>query len=86
MIAVTASSAGTSIAVQNAGTGIAPADVGKIFERFYRVDASRADSGMASGLGLAIIKTIMDLHRGRASVQSEVGGLTTFELYFPAPG
>jgi two-component system heavy metal sensor histidine kinase CusS len=86
VIAVTASSAGTSIAVQNAGTGIAPADVGKIFERFYRADASRTDSGMASGLGLAIVKTIMDLHGGRASVQSEVGGLTTFELYFPAPG
>jgi two-component system heavy metal sensor histidine kinase CusS len=86
VIAVTASSAGTSIAVQNAGTGIAPADVGKIFERFYRADASRTDSGMASGLGLAIVKTIMDLHGGHASVQSEVGGLTTFELYFPAPG
>jgi two-component system heavy metal sensor histidine kinase CusS len=85
-ITVTASSEGTSIAVQNAGTGIAPADVGKIFERFYRADASRTDSGMASGLGLAIVKTIMDLHGGRASVRSEVGGLTTFELYFPARG
>jgi two-component system heavy metal sensor histidine kinase CusS len=85
-ITVTAASAGTSVAVQNAGTGIAPADVGKVFERFYRADTSRTDSGMASGLGLAIVKTIMDLHGGRASVRSEVGGLTTFELYFPARG
>jgi two-component system heavy metal sensor histidine kinase CusS len=86
LITVTASSEGTSVAVQNAGTGIAPADVGKVFERFYRADTSRTDSGMASGLGLAIVKTIMDLHGGRASVRSEVGGLTTFELYFPARG
>jgi two-component system heavy metal sensor histidine kinase CusS len=85
-ITVTAASEGTSVTVQNAGTGIAPADVGKIFERFYRADASRTDSGMSSGLGLAIVKTIMDLHGGRASVSSEVGGLTTFELYFPARG
>jgi two-component system heavy metal sensor histidine kinase CusS len=85
-ITVTAASEGTSVAVQNAGTGIAPADVGKVFERFYRADTSRTDSGMASGLGLAIVKTIMDLHGGRASVRSEVGGLTTFELYFPARG
>jgi two-component system heavy metal sensor histidine kinase CusS len=84
VITVTASSEGTSIAVQNAGIGIAPADIGKIFERFYRADASRADSGMSSGLGLAIVKTIMDLHGGRASVRSEVGGLTRFELYFPS--
>jgi two-component system heavy metal sensor histidine kinase CusS len=84
LLTAAASSEGTSIAVQNPGTGIAPADVDKIFERFYRADASRTDSGTSSGLGLAIVKTIMDLHRGRASVRSEVGGLTTFELYFPS--
>jgi two-component system heavy metal sensor histidine kinase CusS len=86
LLTVTGSSEGTSVAVQNPGAGIAPPDIGKVFERFYRADASRTDSGMASGLGLAIVKTIMDLHGGRVSVSSEVGGLTTFELYFPAAG
>jgi len=84
LLTATASSQGASIGVQNAGIGIAPADVDKIFERFYRTDASRTDSGSSSGLGLAIVKTIMELHGGRASVRSEVGGLTTFELYFPS--
>jgi two-component system heavy metal sensor histidine kinase CusS len=83
LLTATASPDGTSITVQNPGAGIAPADIGKVFERFYRADASRANSGTASGLGLAIVRTIMDLHGGRASVRSEVGGLTTFELYFP---
>jgi two-component system heavy metal sensor histidine kinase CusS len=84
LLTATASSQGASIGVQNAGIGIAPVDVDKIFERFYRADASRTDSGSSSGLGLAIVKTIMELHGGRASVRSEVGGLTTFELYFPS--
>jgi two-component system heavy metal sensor histidine kinase CusS len=84
VLTATASSQGASIGVQNAGIGIAPADVDEIFERFYRADASRTDSGSSSGLGLAIVRTIMELHGGRASVRSEVGGLTTFELYFPS--
>ena len=83
LLVAAASQEGSSISVQNPGIGIAPADVGKVFERFYRADESRSNSEAATGLGLAIVKTIMDLHGGRASVRSEVGGLTTFELYFP---
>jgi two-component system heavy metal sensor histidine kinase CusS len=83
LLMASASPEGTSITVQNPGTGIAPADIGRVFERFYRADASRTNSGTATGLGLAIVKTIMDLHEGSASVRSEVAGLTTFELHFP---
>ena len=87
LLVATASREGALIAVENPGIGIAPADVGKVFERFYRADESRSNSAASTGLGLAIVKTIMDLHGGRASVRSEVGGLTTFELYFPGtPG
>lgn len=74
---------GISITVQNPGTGIAPADVERVFERFYRADAARSNSSSATGLGLAIVKTIMELHGGRALLRTEAAGLTTFELHFP---
>jgi two-component system, OmpR family, heavy metal sensor histidine kinase CusS len=74
---------GTSITVENPGTGIAPSDLDKVFERFYRGDASRSNPGTSSGLGLAIVKTIMELHGGRASVRSDAAGLTAFDLHFP---
>jgi two-component system heavy metal sensor histidine kinase CusS len=87
LLAATDSPEGTSVTVQNPGVGIAPADIGRVFERFYRADASRSNSGTSTGLGLAIVKTIMELHGGHASVRSEVAGLTTFELHFPrVPG
>jgi two-component system heavy metal sensor histidine kinase CusS len=83
LLTAAASEEGTSITVQNPGVGIGPDDLGKVFERFYRADESRSNSGAATGLGLAIVRTIMELHGGRASVRSELGGLTIFELYFP---
>ncbi len=83
VLTAAASPGGTSISVENPGTGIAPSDLDKVFERFYRGDASRSNAGTGAGLGLAIVKTIMELHGGRASVRSDPGGLTTFDLYFP---
>ncbi|MDR5855747.1 heavy metal sensor histidine kinase [Caballeronia sp. LZ062] len=71
-----------SIEVVNAGNEIAPEHLPKIFERFYRADASRHGSAKNTGLGLAIVKSIMQLHRGTVDVRS-AAGRTAFLLHFP---
>jgi len=53
----------------------------RVFDRFYRVDSSRSSGG--AGLGLALVKSIVDLHGGLARVESEVGRGTTVTLTFP---
>ena len=67
--------------VHNHGPVIAPEHLGKLFDRFYRVDPSRAQPGDSGGLGLAIVQSIMLLHGGRVRVSSDVTG-TVFELGF----
>ncbi|WP_423369216.1 heavy metal sensor histidine kinase [Burkholderia sp. LMG 32019] len=73
----------TTIAVSDTGPGIAAEHVGRIFERFYRVDPSRHDSASGTGLGLAIVRSIMDNHGGECGVDSDPGRRTTFWLRFP---
>jgi signal transduction histidine kinase len=68
--------------VQDTGTGIAPADLPLVFERFFRADESRPDNG-ETGLGLAIARSIVEAHRGAISVESELGAGTTFVMTFP---
>ncbi|MGY6151652.1 heavy metal sensor histidine kinase [Paraburkholderia graminis] len=72
------------VEVTNRGHAIAPEHVERIFERFYRVDASRHRSARNAGLGLTIVKSIMELHRGKVEVASN-DERTTFTLYFPRP-
>ncbi|HVD94838.1 MAG TPA: sensor histidine kinase [Candidatus Limnocylindria bacterium] len=52
-----------------------------MFDRFYRAEPSRGSDG--AGLGLALVKSIMDLHGGTARMQSEIGRGTTVTLTFP---
>ena len=72
------------IQVQDDGIGIAPADVPRIFDRFYRSDESRARKTGGSGLGLAIAKWIIDHHDGHYEVLSRLGIGTRITLSFPA--
>jgi two-component system, OmpR family, heavy metal sensor histidine kinase CusS len=72
-----------TIEVANEGPAIAPEQQARIFQRFYRADASRHGSASGSGLGLAIVRSIMELHRGRAEVRSAPGERTVFSLTFP---
>jgi OmpR-family two-component system manganese-sensing sensor histidine kinase len=68
------------IAVEDNGIGIPEQDIEHIFDRFYRVDQSRARSAGGSGLGLAIVKAILDLHRAEIDVQSTLGKGTKFTV------
>ena len=69
------------VAVSDNGCGIAPEHLPRVFDRFYRVKSSRGSDG--AGLGLALVKSIVDLHGGSARIQSEVGRGTTVTLIFP---
>lgn len=73
----------TLIGVANPGPGIPPDQIERIFDRFYRADPSRSSASGSSGLGLAIVRTIMALHGGAASASSEPGKHTVFTLRFP---
>lgn len=71
-----------TVDVQNKGQPIPVEHIDKIFDRFYRVDASRQGSAKNTGLGLAIVKSIMESHRGKVSVLCREGN-TIFTLHFP---
>ncbi|WP_095094198.1 heavy metal sensor histidine kinase [Pseudomonas sp. Irchel 3A5] len=71
-----------SVSVANPGTQIASEHLPKLFERFYRVDASRANSGANHGLGLAIVKAIALMHGGNVFVHSREG-INTFGINLP---
>jgi two-component system, OmpR family, heavy metal sensor histidine kinase CusS len=83
-IAIAASALHSQVSVKDTGCGIAAEHLLRVFDRFYRVDSSRSVQG--SGLGLALVKSIMDLHGGSAAVESEVGRGTTVTLIFPSRG
>lgn len=72
----------TVVSVENTGETIAPEHLPRLFDRFYRADASRQHYGEGSGLGLAITRSIVQAHGGEVSVMSE-NGLTRFSIRFP---
>lgn len=72
------------ISVKDAGIGIPPHDLDRIFERFYRVDPARSRGTGGTGLGLAIVKHVCQNHGGECTVWSEVGTGSTFTLRIPA--
>ncbi|MDT8390576.1 MAG: ATP-binding protein [Lentisphaeria bacterium] len=74
---------GVAIHVQDHGVGIPREHLGRIFERFYRVDKARSRDAGGTGLGLAIVKHIAQLHNGRVDVISAPGKGSTFSLILP---
>lgn len=79
-----ASLKGTSVAitVADTGPGIAPQHIAHVFDRFYKIDPSRATTQEGSGLGLSIVRAIVERHGGVAEVASEPGR-TVFTLLLP---
>ena len=70
------------VSVTDTGIGIPAEEIPKIFDRFYRVDASRGQT-VGSGLGLSIVKAIVEAHAGKIDVKSAVGKGSTFLVLLP---
>src|SRR6266542_1385490 len=71
------------LAVSDSGSGIAAADLSRIFGRFSRIDAGRSREIGGFGLGLAVVKAIAEAHHGSVQVRSTVGKGSVFELMLP---
>lgn len=71
------------IQISDAGIGIPPAQLASIFDRFYQVDSSVRRSFEGSGIGLSLVKELVEVLKGEIRVESEVGKGTTFYMSFP---
>ena len=84
---ITVRAAGTdasvNLCVEDNGIGIAAADLPRIFDRFYRVDKARARKSGGNGIGLSLVKFLVELFGGQIKAESEVGRGTRFTLTFP---
>ena len=71
------------ITVRDSGAGIEPDQLERVFDRFYRTDASRSRFTGGSGLGLAIVRAMVELHGGRITVRNHPEGGAEFEVRLP---
>jgi two-component system, OmpR family, phosphate regulon sensor histidine kinase PhoR len=74
------------IAVRDRGPGIAPEHLPRLTERFYRVDVSESRAQGGTGLGLALVKHILNRHGGRLTIESAPGRGATFTVHLPIAG
>ncbi len=72
-----------NLTIQDFGVGIAPEHLPRLFERFYRVDKARSRQSGGTGLGLALVKHIIQAHHGNIEVQSVKGEGTQFKINLP---
>ncbi|HVF73851.1 MAG TPA: ATP-binding protein [Acidimicrobiales bacterium] len=77
---------GVTIAVEDEGPGIPAEEAGRVFERFYRVDAARSSSRGGAGLGLAIARWIVDLHGGAIRAEQRIPHGCRMVVVLPAGG
>ncbi len=71
------------VKIKNTGAGISSEEIGKVFERFYKVDKARSYDVKGTGLGLYIVKSIIELHGGSISVSSVENQYTEFAFILP---
>jgi len=69
-----------TVSIRDTGIGIEPEDIGRVTERFFRVDKSRSREQGGTGLGLAIVKHILESHRERLEIESMIGQGTVFRF------
>ncbi len=82
-VAVAAAPGEALLSVSDTGIGIPEADVPYVFERFFRSKRSRSTNPGGSGLGLSIVRWIVEAHKGRVTVESAVGKGSTFTVHLP---
>lgn len=75
---------GARFSVQDSGPGIDPAHIGRLTERFYRIDRSRSRDTGGTGLGLAIVKHALQRHGVKLEIHSQLGAGAVFSAVFPA--
>ncbi len=83
VVSVRVESSQAVLAVADEGPGLDPEEATRVFERFYRVDASRSRERGGSGLGLAVVDSIVSAHGGRVEVESSPGEGATFRVHLP---
>ena len=83
LVSVRADASDLLIEVADKGYGIAPEDVKRIFEKFYRVPRGEHADEPGTGLGLTFVREIMDAHGGYVTVESELGAGSKFTLRMP---
>ena len=83
VVALEAGPGEARLQVRDNGSGIAPADLPHIFDRFYRAEQARSRSNGGAGLGLSIVQRIVAAHGGQVNVTSVVGSGTTFSVMLP---
>jgi two-component system phosphate regulon sensor histidine kinase PhoR len=83
-LAAAAADGRVALTVSDEGPGIPDEDLGRVFERFYRVDKSRARDPGGTGLGLAIVKHLVELHGGEVQVENRAEGGARFTITLPA--
>jgi two-component system, OmpR family, phosphate regulon sensor histidine kinase PhoR len=71
------------VSVRDYGPGIAPEHLPRLTERFYRVDVAESRAQGGTGLGLALVKHILNRHRGRLTIDSTAGAGATFTVHLP---
>ena len=84
VVGVEPAGAGAEVWVQDSGPGIPPAELPRVFERFYKVDRARTRGGEGSGLGLAIARRLVAAHGGEIRAEPVVGGGTRITFSLPA--
>ena len=85
-VSLSTKSSQTKIEISDTGVGISEEDLPQIFNRFFRVDKARSGDVVGNGLGLSIVRWIIEAHRGTIRVKSELGQGTTFTIILPYEG
>ena len=74
---------GAKLSIQDTGSGIPAAELPRLFERFHRIEPTVGRTHEGTGIGLALVQELVNLHRGSVSVESEFGAGSTFTVFLP---